>query len=223
LVGARSSICSKAMVFQLDHNGKLFDAGTLSRFSKAGRRKKALSGKACGTASPEPTPPRPTGNTARGRHEAIRSGKRQRRVDTRSAPPPQNSHRFNTHHYQLTNASYSVAQGSSLRPRRLCRCSMYLRLAHYFCSTECVRSLLVCQSRAIRIVSRRSGDVVADDGPRLRPTDWAERNFHELTEIFAGCGIITCVAAFTARDRRRMPLLELGAPGGRRGARRWGR
>jgi hypothetical protein len=89
LVGARSSICSKAMVFQLDHNGKLFDAGTLSRFSKAGRRKKALSGKACGTASPEPTPLRPTGNTARGRHEAIRSGKRQRRVDTRSAPPPQ--------------------------------------------------------------------------------------------------------------------------------------
>ena len=77
---------------------------------------------------------------------------------------------------------------------------MYLRLAHYFCSTECVRSLLVCQSRAIRIVSRRSGNVVADDGPRLRPTDWAERNFHELTEIFAGCGIITCVAAFTAHD-----------------------
>jgi len=134
-----------------------------------------------------------------------------------------NSHRFNTHHYQLTNSSYSVAQCISLRRRRLCRCSMYLRLAHYFRSTECVRSLLVCQSRAIRIVSRRSGDVVADDGPRLRPTDWAERNFHELTEIFAGCGIITCVAAFTARDRRRMPLLELGAPGGRRGARRWGR
>jgi transposase-like protein len=134
-----------------------------------------------------------------------------------------NSHRFNTHHYQLTNASYSVAEGISLRRRRLCRCSMYLRLAHYFCSTECVRSLLVCQSGAIRIVSRRSGDVVADDGPRPRPTDWAERNFHELTEIFAGCGIITCVAAFTARDRRRMPLLELGAPGGRRGARRWGR
>jgi hypothetical protein len=134
-----------------------------------------------------------------------------------------NSHRFNTHHYQLTNASYSVAQGIALRRRRLCRCSMYLRLAHNICSTECVRSLLVCQRRAIRIVSRRSGDVVADDGPRLRPTDWAERNFHELTEIFAGCGIITCVAAFTARDRRRMPLLELGAPGGRRGARPWGR
>ena len=36
-------------------------------------------------------------------------------------------------------------------------------------------------------------------------------------------GIITCVAAFTAHDRRRMPLLELGAPGGRRGARPWGR
>jgi hypothetical protein len=37
--------------------------------------------------------------------------------------------------------------------------------------------------------------------------------------IFAGCGIITCVAAFTARDRRRMPLLEHGAPGRWRGAR----
>jgi hypothetical protein len=41
--------------------------------------------------------------------------------------------------------------------------------------------------------------------------------------IFAGCGIITCVAAFAARDRRRMPLLKLGAPGRWRGARPWGR
>ena len=222
MVGARSSICSKAMVFQLDHNGKLFDAGTLSRFSKAGRRKKALSGKACGTASPEPTPLRPATTLVDDmKRSGPASGNAAWILDQLRLH--RNSHRFNTHHYQLTNSSYSVAQCISLRRRRLCRCSMYLRLAHYFRSTECVRSLLVCQSRAIRIVSRRSGDVVADDGPRLRPTDWAERNFHELTEIFAGCGIITCVAAFTARDRRRMPLLELGAPGGRRGARRWGR
>src|SRR3990170_3570302 len=40
--------------------------------------------------------------------------------------------------------------------------------------------------------------------------------------IFAGCGIITCVAAFTARDRRRMPLLEHGAPGRWRGPAREG-
>jgi hypothetical protein len=39
--------------------------------------------------------------------------------------------------------------------------------------------------------------------------------------IFAGCGIITCMAVFTACDRRRMPLLELGAPGRWRGARPW--
>ena len=160
-----------------------------------------MSGKSCGTASPEPTPLRPTGNTARGRHEAIRSGKRHAAWILDQLRLHRNSHRFNTHHYQLTNARYLVAQSISLRRRRVCRCSMYLRLAHYFCSTECVRSLLVRQSRAIRVVSRRSCDVVADDGPRLRPTDWAERNFHELTEIFAGCGIITCVAAFTARDR----------------------